>query len=372
MTKAKIGMIADLHVGNHRKWGVPSRGLVAPINTRARETLSVLMEARAQAEVAGVQHLLVLGDVFDVSDPPPQLVAEVQAALESSKLHVHLMIGNHDQVSDQRGDHALVSMHGWRNLSVIERPEVLYLDGWQVHAIPYRPGRADDYLPGEMADLLASADGLKPGAERLLTLHLGMRDAETEPWLRASHDSFEAAKIPRETYRATFAGNWHQRKVAAPGVLQVGALVPTGFDNPGFTGYGSLVTASDDGVAVAEIAGPRFIRALSLSDVRRALAEVGRRGSPHATYISARCRPDERDVVRELMELHGHDLYEVLTDKAAVEEAAREARTCAAYASSDSIQAAVIAYVDKMLLPAGVERGEVRAMAVDYVAGATS
>jgi hypothetical protein len=370
MSKCKIAFVADCHIGNHRKWSTPSRGLVSPITSRAADVVRVLANARREAEVQGVAHLVVLGDVFDTSCPSPQLVAEAQAALASTAMDVHVIVGNHDQVSDQPGDHGLASMHGWGRIQVYERPEVLYTDGWQVHLVPYRPGRADDYLPDVVTELLEGADNAPQGVDRVLCLHLGLRDKDTAPWLQGAHDSVDAAALPHHLYRYTFAGNWHLRKRVAPRVFQVGALVPTGFDNPGLTGYGSLVVLGEDGPVVAEMAGPRFLRATGPREAQAVLDAVVAAGAEDTACISVRCRPDERADVRELMDLYGVTKYEVHTDREAAQDAARSAAQVAAYASSDSVAKALAAYVAQMPLPDGVDRTEVQAMAVDYVAGA--
>jgi len=373
--KATLGFIADLHVGNHKRFGAPSMGRVAPLNTRAVAIVEVLAEARRQAEHAGVEHFFVLGDVFDTSDPTPQMVAEVQHALNSSVMMVHLIVGNHDQVSDQRGDHALISMDGWRNLRVYEKPDVLYVDGWQVHLVPYRPGRADEYLADTLTELVDGTDAPKDGVERVLCLHLGLRGADTPKWLANSHDSIDAKALPRHLYPYVFAGNWHSRAAVLKNVIQVGALVPTGFDNPGLTGYGSLILLDEKGVSAAELDGPRFVRATGLAEARAALdAITNRQPSAWKAYLSVRCAPDEKADVRDLCDLYDFTDVEILSDKAAVEEAARAAATAAgtAYATSESIQATVTAYIEAMALPQDVSRAQVVEMALGYLAGAAS
>lgn len=370
MTKAKVAFCADIHIANHRRFGQPSRGLVAPVNTRCADTLAVLRAAKREAEKQGCEAMVILGDVFDTSNPSPQLVAECQAALVSTSMEVHIMIGNHDQVSDQPGDHGLISMDGWKNLRVYDKPEVLYLEGWQVHLVPYRPGRADDYLLDMLTELLEGTDKPGPGVDRILGLHLGLRTKDTSPWLQNSHDSIDAASLPRHLYQQVIAGNWHGREQVMKNVIQCGALVPTGFDNPGMTGYGSLVVYSEEGCVAAELPGPRFMRGTGLHDTKSMLQRISEHSSGYPIYVSVRCAPAEREEVAELLDLYSSFPFEILTDKAAAEDAARSAATVAAYASTDSLQAAVSAYVDKMPLPDGVERGQVKALALDYIAGA--
>lgn len=364
----KISLIADLHVANHRKWGSPTYGRRAPVNSRALDTLNVLAEARRRSQEEGCTDMFVLGDVFDTTSPSPQLIAEVQSSLAtlSPDLHIHLIPGNHDQQSPNKGDHALVSMDGIRNLTVYEQPTEVYVEGGSVALVPYQPGRADEYLVDVVQGI-----GAPPGNNRrVLGMHLGLRDGETPTWLQNAHDSFPVNRIGElGRFDMVAAGNWHERKHWAPELWQVGALVPTGFDNPGLTGYGSLLVYNGSKTTVIEIDGPRFVRATDLAGARTLMAEVERRVSAYNTYVSVRCRLEDRTAVTELMEIYDHQAYEILTDKAAAEDAARSAAAGAAYASTDSIQAAVSAFVDKMALPEDVDRSEVKRLALNYVAG---
>lgn len=363
----RIAFLADLHIANHKKFGVPTYGKTAPLNSRALDIINVVSMARRRAEEEGCTHLFVLGDVFDTTTPTPQLIAEAQMALASLKdLEVHIIIGNHDQQSPAKGDHSCVSMDGIRNLHVYEQPTEVYIDdGCTVLLNPYHPGRADEYLVDEVRGR-QSKKGLN-----VLGIHLGLRDDDTPPWLQNAHDSFPVNRLHEMgALDLVVAGNWHERKQYSPHIFQVGALVPTGFDNPGFTGYGSLLIYDGKRVQVIELDGPRFVRATGLDGARKAMEQVEERATGWTTYVSVRCRLDERLQAEELFDLYDHKAYEVLTDKAAAEDAARSAAGAAAYASTDSIQAAVTAYVSKMALPEDVVREDVLAKALNYVAGA--
>ncbi len=362
----KIAFIADTHIANHKKFATPTYGHRAPINSRALDICRVLAQARSRAEEEGCEHLFVLGDVFDTTQPSPQLIAEAQMALASLKgLEVHVMIGNHDQQSPAKGDHSCVSMEGIRNLHVYEKPDTVYCEDITVLVHPYHPGRADEYLVDEVRNRQHH------GTKNVLGLHLGLRDDDTAPWLQNAHDSFPVNRLHElGALDLVVAGNWHERKQFTPNIWQLGALVPTGFDNPGFDGYGSLMIYDGKKARVIEMDGPRFLRTTGIDGARKAMEEAERRSTGWTTYVSVRCRLDERDAAQELFELYDHTAYEVLTDKAAAEDAARSAASAAAYASTDSIQAAVRAYVDKMALPADVVRDEVMARALNYVAGA--
>lgn len=363
----RIAFIADLHIANHKKFGEPTYGAAAPINSRARDILQVVATARRKAEELGCSHLFVLGDVFDTTTPSPQLIAEAQLALASLKgLEVHAIIGNHDQQSPAKGDHACVSMDGIRNLRVYEKPDEVFIDDeCTVLLHPYHPGHASEYLPEEVKSRTRRDKG-----KHVLGMHLGLRDDDTPPWLQNAHDSFPVNRLHElGALDLVVAGNWHERKHWGENIWQCGALVPTGFDNPGLTNYGTLLVYDGKRPHVIELDGPRFVRTTGLAEARKVMQLTQNHVTGFQVYVSVRCRLDERDQAHELFELYDHKGYDVLTDKAAAEDAARSAASAAAYASTDSIQAAVAAYVEKMALPEDIVRDEVRAKALDYVAG---
>jgi len=344
---------------------------VAPINTRAADIVNVIRAARRKAEDARVTDLILLGDIFDTVAPEPQLVAELSSALASTvDLSVHIIVGNHDQASDQAGDHALISLDGHRNIAVYDKPKILTYDGGgSVYLVPYRPGRADDYLPTVVAEMRLHAG--KTYGPQVLALHLGLRAPDTEPWLAKAHDSYPAADIASKLgeFDLVVAGNWHGRHEVLPGVWQCGALVPTGFDNPGWTGYGSLLIYDGRRVQAAELDGPRFIKVYGVAGAREALDLKEDRADSYPVYLSIRCAADEREEVRELLDLYGHTTYELTSDKEIAESAARSAALAATKATPDGIRAAITAYVDRMVIPEGVDRTWVLAAALDYAAG---
>lgn len=359
----RIGFLADVHLANHRKFAKPTQGKVAPLNTRAADTVRVLSMARAQAEREGCTDLFVLGDVFDTTTPEPALVAEFQQAMSSPVgMQIHLMLGNHDQQSPARGDHALVSLDGFRSIHVhTEAGEVYTQDGEPVFLVPYRPGRADEYLPEAVGKTEA----------RTLGLHLGLRDDDTPKWLQQSHDSYPVNRLAEVgSFGLVAAGNWHLRKEYPMNVWQIGAIVPTGFDNPGLTGYGTLLRWDGRVAVPIEMDGPRFVRAQTKT-LKATLETIQDRVSGFPTYLSVKCAVAEREDVRELLDVYAFTNYELLTDKDTAETMAREAAGAAAYASTDSIHAAVRAYVERMALPNEVDRAKVTELALGYISGAS-
>lgn len=77
-----------------------------------------------------------------------------------------------------------------------------------------------------------------------------LSDSETPDFLSHGALPVDTAFALCSEYNACawLSGDWHSRKVWERGgvtVAQVGALCPTGFDNPGLTGYGSVWTFED-------------------------------------------------------------------------------------------------------------------------------
>lgn len=250
-------VIADVHLANHRLLGGESR---AGLNTRAREICAVL--ARVAELVAG-DDLVIAGDLFDTARPSPQLIAAALDALAGAR--VRALVGNHDQVSDAPGDHALGPLRhaGW---AVVDSPT----SAGHV-CLPYsRDHRVStlDRLEALLAHRCHSEDAL-------VVLHAGIDDGETTPpWLRGAPGSVPLDPLvelaSRYGVRAVVAGDWHQQKRwerRGVQVAQVGALAPTGWDNPGLDGYGGLVTWDGTTLATHQIPGPRFLATRSVRDL---------------------------------------------------------------------------------------------------------
>lgn len=294
-----IGVVADIHLANHRRGGAAN---VGGVNQRARYILDALSWAAAAVEREdGV--LAMAGDVFDTTAPAPWLVDASRRAVGQTP--VVAILGNHDRESTARGHHSLASLTTrWTVLEApryVRHPRATWCD---LMALPYAPEPAREYLPRAFAEVAERLDAEGSSRARVALIHAGVEDDQTAPWLRGAKDAIEAealfALMAKHDVAVTVAGNWHDRRdwVSANGlhrIVQAGALVPTGFDNAGIHGYGGLIllrpsAALARGVEVQlqVIAGPRFlvvraapviggvaqdIEAQLLDAVRRALAK---------------------------------------------------------------------------------------------------
>lgn len=307
----RIAFVADVHVGNHGVMGGPR---VVGVNRRAAETLAILRAAYDRAVELGASAFVVAGDLFDVDDPEPQLLAEV-ADILAGPIPTVLLVGNHDQHTNAPGDHALGPLAAVPGIRVVDRPEAVVVyprnpppgqprtvrpgaTGAVLLCVPFVNARAATVITDALAELAA-----RPGlhaARVCVVAHAGGIDDATPVFLRDAHDALPVERLniildtaTRPPAALAVLGNWHQHRAwafhadaagapygtaEAPHanvVVQCGALVPTGFDNPGAAPglYGSLIvwdTPADGAPPEAdadttprvyriEIAGPRFV-----------------------------------------------------------------------------------------------------------------
>jgi hypothetical protein len=363
----KVAFVADVHVANHRRFGGETR---AGVNDRARLCVDALRLACLGAKERGCEGLVVLGDLFDADDPTPQLVRAVQDALESAPAKTFLLLGNHDARSDVPGDHALAPLEGWGR--VVDRPVRAAVGDVDLLLVPWAPG---DVAANVGSTLGSRAFVPRGGGQRaLLCLHAGIERAETPAYLRGARgsvtvDALEKTRREVRPFSRVFAGDWHTPS-DADRVHQVGALCPTGWDNPGLN-YGRVLVhdSETDQVEEFRVPGPRFVDLLCGDDQMPAALAVAREAVPDGSKIYVRrlsAPSDISQVGRDLAQL-GADGWEVFPDQRVAAEAAR--RAAASVRHSETLDEALVAYVKKMDLPAGVDRGAVVEALRGYLRG---
>jgi hypothetical protein len=220
---ARIAVVADCHVANHRRWGGE---VIAGLNQRARDCVATIARAVDLAVGRRCSALFVLGDLFDNVRPTPQLVAETaralacgttSASLTQYALNVYVLLGNHDRASDAPGDHACASLALRYGVHVIEKPTVVLVgtsDQVEVLCVPYRSGRADDWLRDDVLSLNTECPATT--RRRVVFTHVGIWDEETPEYMRAARDAVGVgqARWLCEQVRASYlmAGNWHHQR----------------------------------------------------------------------------------------------------------------------------------------------------------------
>lgn len=359
----KIAFVADCHVGNHKRHGGTA---LAGLNARCRATVDVLTRAAKHARSIDAP-LVVLGDLFDTTHPEPQVIAAVQRALAG--IETYLLMGNHDQFSTAKGDHALGPLDGFNMIEVVERPMVVDFANAEVWMVPFRPGDAREWLPEVLATSFQNAFPIK--RPRVMGLHLGLIDESTPEYLRNAHDAVSVELVnelcARYNIGYVVAGNWHMRRRWG-NVMQIGALVPTGWDNPGLGGYGTLAvldTAAppDEQLSFVELPGPRFVKTRTV-DEASAVAEEAKR-LLHQLYLQHVAPPDQLDATLGLLGIPGVHAVEVVPDAKQAEAAARSAADAAR--SGETLAAALRGFVGEMQLDEGVDRDAVLRRAQGYL-----
>lgn len=359
-----IAFIADVHVANHRRHGGPMK---SGINRRCAQVLGALEVAVGRARRRGCKGLAVLGDLFDTVNPPQQVVAEVQRILGDFPTWV--LLGNHEQVSTEPGDHALGPLGPV--VTVIEQPTHLRIsEEYGLFFVPFRPGPAVEWLPEVLAEWCGGDDPkFVPGPGTAILTHLGISDDSTPAFLRGTHDSVPASLAKglcdRHGFSAFFAGNWHHHKClsADPLIVQVGTLAPTGWDNPGVD-HGQVVYWDGASYEVEQVPGPRFLK-ISMRD-----AFVAPDKECH-TYVQIEATADEalgaQEWLARQIDAGVVCAGEVVPKVGEVRAAARKSAIVAR--SADTLEEALGAYVEEMPLEADVDRKAVLSKARQYLGG---
>jgi len=247
----KIATIADVHVGNHAKLG---GRYTAGINERCAAILAVLKAAAELAKSAGAT-LVIAGDLLDKANASPQLIRAVMDALGDTSVNV--IPGNHDRVTDIPGDHALAPLGALPNVTVYDVATV-------TNGVLYTPPAPRGESSVEYLDSLLSQAG--HGLVHTVVAHFGLPEGHEHPAMRGPATlAVKDAKRLCLKYgvKRLLSGDWHAHKIwAADGVHieQIGALVPTGWNNPG-TAYGKVAIWDLPKGSVARhiLPGPRFL-----------------------------------------------------------------------------------------------------------------
>lgn len=256
----RVGIGADWHNGNVGPFGGEVTG---SLNVRCRQTIEV---GHAAVDGTELDVLVLAGDIFDTCRPLPQMVDEVGKVLRKVK-EVHAVLGNHDQHSTTPGDNALKVLELLGNVTVHETPA--RVDRLGLVLVPY------GYDHRDVGGLVLPGD--------VVVAHHGIRDDAMASWTRDKGVPVDDLVEFLEATGAShyLAGDWHLRQSWGGGrVQQIGALCPKDWSNPGFDGYGTILTYDPDapmrllpGTAIAArvierrvIPGPRFIKSSSPTD----------------------------------------------------------------------------------------------------------
>jgi hypothetical protein len=355
--------MADVHLGNHRAFGGP---VVNGVNHRCDEALGVLAAAMDEA---GASPAVILGDLFDSPAPLPQVITRAMSVLNP---RTTLLVGNHEQVSTAPGDHALGPLESVCG-GVVDGPFLCSVDDADIMFVPYRPGDAVDTLPFD----LEGVPGLTRRSNRpcILAMHYGIWTPDDPDYMRGAPDAVALDAVRRLASKydiqAVFSGHWHTHRILMenPLIVQVGALVPTGWDNEGFDGYGTVIRYDPlkRTMAVKHLSGPRFMK---WPWPPAAVDAFRDQGWNHIYLRVPAPMAMSREVGRWIQDLVKADKItdgEFVPDDEPARQAARDAADAAR--SADTLAEALAAFISAMPLDEGIDRAEILAKAREYLGG---
>lgn len=261
-----IAVTADSHLGNHTAFsGVE----IGRINRRCQQILDCLRASLERSLAKGCDTYIIAGDVFDNDHPFPDLIAAVQSLFREFKrrgLDILLLVGNHDQHSNTPRDHALAPFA--EDFKVFETPAII------------------DRLPRVLLLPFGHSPLDQTTSADIVIAHHGISEDTTHPAKAGGSGVIRVEKI-REWMRATgctyyLSGDWHEHRMWDDGpqkVCQIGALAPVNWTNRAYVPYyndpyGSLITVTENGIEREVIPGPRFARAVSLTEVELIIGDT--------------------------------------------------------------------------------------------------
>lgn len=362
----KIGFIADCHIGNHGVMGGP---ITCGMNKRCHLILDALKRAVEVAQEKGCSHFVVVGDLFDTTKPLPQMIHSVQDIFKAAFEKTFFLLGNHEHASTTDGDNSLAPLSPIGE--VIEKPVQWWFPGdpgVEIIFLPCVPEDAKLWFAPTIKHVVTR----RTGYPRIMCFHLGVSDNLTPFYLQGAKDSIDSRTVldvcKQHDIVAAFAGNWHNQRVWVRRIFQIGALAPTGFDNPGVNGYGGLAIFDSEThkTELVEIPGPRFLMVGQDGDMDE-LYKSDEAG--HTVFARLESDPNEMVAIKEWGdELKDEGLIEEYTirlntakqDKAA-QEVAKKVR------KASTLKEALMSFVDGMELPEDLSKDDVVKKAEYYL-----
>lgn len=266
-------ILSDLHVGNIARFAGTMQG---GINERCRRTLAAVGRALDAAVARKCSNVVVAGDIHDTDRPSPPVVAALMSLFASyDDIHFWLLVGNHDQHSEETGDNALAPYKHLPNVSVVEEPTLLLLgEGTKLLAVPYNPAQA--------GDVIGYLDSVTPNGESddltdyRVVGHFGIAHAETPMYLAQTQNCARfddlIAYCQRHSMLGAYCGDWHRPwhgKRLGVELYQVGALAPVNFADGEHGGGRCLYIDPEGWVESIAVPGPRFVAVASHEDLTR-------------------------------------------------------------------------------------------------------
>lgn len=365
---------ADVHIGNHKQFAKSVPGL-PEINSRCLTTIEAYVHFLKMSERVACRPVVV-GDLYDTDKPSPMLYKVLIDSMPTGARPL-VIKGNHDSTSTFRHHNAL----GIAESGIVDTIPTIYrrFDGKiEMWCVPFQAGPAKTWLP-EVLDHLAQESKADPlNVDRLLCVHLGIQDDYTSVHMRGHNDSITVSQLKKLASKhkisKIIAGNWHDHKewrVPIVGnkkglhIVQLGALVPTGFNNPGKDSYGGMYIHSfNDESYWMELPSIRFVKASSTKNIPKVVGDyVGK------CYVQVTVPPSEYNEAMALCNEMKDDGYiidfKLVTNKKSLE--AKSKQSINATKSADTLEKALDNFVKTMPLDSSVDRNSVLNKAKGYL-----
>lgn len=246
----RIGIVADLHYTNPK---IHPGDMHNGVSARLRGMVDVLENAVTSL---GLNVVIVAGDFFDSSRPNHVVAHYVTDRLHKGsfeRVRFYVIPGNHDADSNAVYDHVLSMLEHSEGITPVHTPtlfaEHVWMVPWGYHPMMLKP----------------------PTNTKVVVAHHGIWGEATPSFMRNAKDAVSADEVlawmNKHGVEYYYAGDWHEHASYHGGrVVQIGALTPQDWRNPGIHGYGTVVVIDNNEKGwspphLAHMAGPRFITA---------------------------------------------------------------------------------------------------------------
>jgi hypothetical protein len=281
-------------------------------------------------------------------------------------------------VSSAEGDHALGTLGLHPGITVYEKTNYIWLEGTKTWLwfIPFRAGPASTWFKKDVDELSSLFEQrlakLGKGENVVCVFHLGVSDGDTKHYMRGHDDSITVSELVsiaknHKNIKKFVCGNWHnrqrwERKRPKLEILQVGALCPTGWDNPGVDGYGGVAVL--DGLkmnlTMHETGGPRFTSYVGLGGISGATSDE---------YVEVLIPSEEKlsanHALKKLKEEGKIRGYRLRIDS--TKEKAQAKRAAASTRSAENVQSALENYIKHMKVEETLQKKELLNRCREYL-----
>ncbi len=298
-----IAISADLHIWNHKRHG---GALIKGINHRGQLCLDTVAKAVAIVNQDRADWIIA-GDTVDSAGPiQPQLAMGISHALVTER-KTNIILGNHDMTAidddslglyEQSTDYASVQVCrdiGWTYGGFIS--DCPLGGDEEICLVPFHCDITDE----RVRDI------------SLVVAHFGVYDDSFSKWCANDKKAWHVDKLfafmQERNIKGVLIGDWHSRSgwqritpnytinhlelpdsseppinrggfntELGPVIMQIGALIPTGWDNPGLHGYGTVALWDGERLSWQEVPGSRFCVAKTESEEKAIIAEAKQLG----------------------------------------------------------------------------------------------